>query len=106
MPSKSEGFGLVALEGIAAGIPIVVTPESGIAEMLIDVSIISVVGQTRADVCTREVNAPDACDRWAKRLHSIFTQPADAFSEADQIREALRDVLTWEHCAKQTHARH
>ena len=34
MPSKREGFGLVAMEGIAAGIPILITAESGVADML------------------------------------------------------------------------
>jgi glycosyltransferase involved in cell wall biosynthesis len=101
MPSKSEGFGLVALEGIAAGIPIVVTPESGIAELLMDTSIVSALGQSRAEACIREVNGTDACDQWAGRLNSIFSEPAGSFSEANHIREALKGVLTWENCADQ-----
>lgn len=32
MPSRTEGFDLVALEAISAGIPVLVTAESGIAE--------------------------------------------------------------------------
>ena len=34
MPSRTEGFGLVALEAMSAGIPILVTRESGIANAL------------------------------------------------------------------------
>ncbi len=34
MPSRREGFGLVALEAISAGVPILVTDKSGIAAMI------------------------------------------------------------------------
>ena len=34
LPSRTEGFGLVALEAISAGIPVLVTVESGIAKAL------------------------------------------------------------------------
>jgi glycosyltransferase involved in cell wall biosynthesis len=46
MPSKREPFGLVALEGIAAGIPVVVTSESGIGELLVECA--ADIGQTLA----------------------------------------------------------
>jgi glycosyltransferase involved in cell wall biosynthesis len=42
MPSKQEGFGLTALEAIAAGIPIVVTSESGLGEYLLTSNIVAV----------------------------------------------------------------
>ena len=38
LPSRTEGFGMVALEAISAGIPVLVTGESGIAEALHEVS--------------------------------------------------------------------
>ncbi len=101
MPSKSEGFGLVALEAIAAGIPVVVTSESGIAELLMDSSISTVLGQGRVEGCIREVNGVDACDQWVSRLNTILSEPVASFSEADQIRTALRGILTWENCANQ-----
>ena len=34
MPSRTEGFGLVALEAISAGVPVLVSSESGIAKAL------------------------------------------------------------------------
>ena len=34
LPSRTEGFGLVALEAISAGVPVLVSAESGIAEAL------------------------------------------------------------------------
>ena len=34
LPSRTEGFGLVALEAISAGVPVLVTSESGIAKAL------------------------------------------------------------------------
>ncbi|XP_015749947.1 PREDICTED: uncharacterized protein LOC107329787 [Acropora digitifera] len=38
MPSKSEGFGLVALEALSAGLPIVVGRDSGFAQAIEDIS--------------------------------------------------------------------
>jgi glycosyltransferase involved in cell wall biosynthesis len=35
MPSRSEGFGLVGLEAIARGIPLLASSESGLAEVLL-----------------------------------------------------------------------
>ena len=34
MPSRTEGFGLIALEAISAGVPVLLTSESGIAKAL------------------------------------------------------------------------
>ncbi|CAH3044318.1 unnamed protein product, partial [Porites lobata] len=34
MPSRTEGFGLISLEAISAGVPVLLTSESGIAEAL------------------------------------------------------------------------
>jgi glycosyltransferase involved in cell wall biosynthesis len=36
MPSRHEGFGLVALEAISAGVPVLVSKESGLGRMLIE----------------------------------------------------------------------
>ncbi|XP_022808643.1 uncharacterized protein LOC111345624 [Stylophora pistillata] len=37
LPSRTEGFGLVALEAISAGVPVLVSGESGVAEALKEV---------------------------------------------------------------------
>ena len=39
MPSRTEGFGLIALEAISAGVPVLLTSESGIAEALKKVAV-------------------------------------------------------------------
>ena len=38
MPSRTEGFGLVALEAISAGVPVLVSSETGIAKALQDLN--------------------------------------------------------------------
>ena len=66
-----------------------------------DSSISTVLGQGRVEGCIREVNGVDACDQWVSRLNTILSEPVASFSEADQIRTALRGILTWENCANQ-----
>ena len=40
MPSKSEGFGLVALQALSAGLPILVGSRSGVAKALENVELV------------------------------------------------------------------
>jgi len=103
MPSKREGFGLVAMEGIAAGIPVLVTAESGIAEMLLESEIATAIGQAVAEGCVADVDgdAEKIRKNWATRVHVVFSDPAKAFSLAEQIRLALRPLLSWERAAAQ-----
>jgi glycosyltransferase involved in cell wall biosynthesis len=100
MPSKREGFGLVALEGIAAGVPILVTSECGMADLLLDRDIACSIGQSAAELCVADVLGSNAVDAWASRLRAIFSDLPSAFSEADRIRAALRSILTWENAAR------
>jgi glycosyltransferase involved in cell wall biosynthesis len=103
MPSKREGLGLVALEGIAAGIPVLVTAESGIGEMLLQSDIASAVGQSTAENCVADVDGDVGKIRkdWATRARVILSEPFKAFSSAEQIRQALQPLLSWEKAAEQ-----
>ena len=94
MPSKREGFGLVGLEGISAGIPVLITSESGLAELLLDRDVAAAIGQTLAESCVADVDGLDAANDWAGRLNAILSDGA-SFSRADQIRNSLRPLLSW-----------
>jgi glycosyltransferase involved in cell wall biosynthesis len=102
MPSKREGFGLTAVEGIAAGIPILVSSESGLAWLLLEPDIQAAIGKATADACVADVdgNADDIKKDWANRAQAILSDPARAFSDAKQMRAALISQLSWEKAAE------
>jgi len=103
MPSKREGFGLVALEGIAAGIPVLVTAESGMGEMLLQNDIATAIGQSVAEGCVADVDGDIEKIRkdWATRAQKILSDPSKAFASAEQVRLALQPLLSWEKAAEQ-----
>jgi glycosyltransferase involved in cell wall biosynthesis len=97
MPSRCEGFGLVALEGIAAGVPVVVTSTSGMGELLVENE--SVIGRTLAQSCVADVDGHDAeitSEKWAVRVQRIMDDPVAAFSQAEQLRMLLKPLLNWD----------
>jgi hypothetical protein len=105
MPSKREGFGLVGLDGISAGVPILVSSESGLAELLLEQDIVAAIGRTVADSCVADVDGDSGsiAGDWTKRLQKIFSD-AQAFAQSERLRAALRPILTWENAAQQLSA--
>jgi glycosyltransferase involved in cell wall biosynthesis len=96
MPSRYEGFGLVALEGIAAGVPVLVTSTSGIGELLVENE--SVIGSSLARDCVADVDGYDSeatSKEWAIRVHKIMDDPRAAYSQAEQLRTLLKPLLNW-----------
>jgi glycosyltransferase involved in cell wall biosynthesis len=106
MPSKREGFGLVALEALAAGIPIIVSDESGFAALLYSADISEILGREAVSACVAAVDgdADKICSDWATRLHELLTKQEEAFRRAETMRRNLQDVLTWEKAARQLSA--
>ncbi len=92
MPSRSEGFGLVAMEAIAAGVPILVSDRSGIAELLIER-----LGAERAGqfvVPTDRGEDVDA-DAWAQQIRFVLLDQDAADRRAQQLYADLAPSLTW-----------
>ncbi|WP_410611542.1 glycosyltransferase [Amycolatopsis sp. lyj-109] len=92
MPSRKEGFGLMGLEAVAAGVPVLVSGSSGLGEHMqealepedSDRVVIPVSGQFEADA-----------EDWCRHIHAtLYDRPA-AFARAAHIREALVDRYTW-----------
>lgn len=102
MPSKSEGFGLTALEAISAGVPILITQESGLADLLLNDP--EIAGRVDRIAVDRVIGAPvhhsDARDKWADRIREILRDPSTSFSHALTLRNALAPVLSWEKTAE------
>ena len=86
LPSRTEGFGLVALEAISAGVPLLVTSESGIAEALREVE----GGNTVIVESYKDV------DEWAQRIREMSEESAEERkTNAMRLRENYRKVYSW-----------
>ena len=86
LPSRTEGFGLVALEAISAGVPVLVSGESGIAEAL----------QKVEGGNTVIVGSGEDKDEWARRIREMYEESAEEReANAVKLRENYRKVYSW-----------
>ena len=85
IPSRTEGFGLVALEAISAGIPVLVAGETGIAEALLQVE-----GGKSVIV------ESDDPDEWARRIQQLSRQsPVQREYNAKLLRDSYTKTYSW-----------
>lgn len=92
MPSCVEGFGLVAAEAICAGVPILVSEQSGIAEILPHDSRNCILA-TRPDALTPL--DPEITKAWAEAVTRILDNRRDAFTSAKNLKHKMADEYTW-----------
>ena len=86
MPSRSEGFGLAALEALSAGLPVLVGGNSGFGDALKELPF----GWS----CV--VNSEDASE-WAKAIRTIHDRKRKLrLREALKIRESYAEEYHWE----------
>ncbi|XP_068670975.1 uncharacterized protein [Montipora foliosa] len=84
MPSKSEGFGLVALEGLSAGLPILVGSNSGFASALEEIDF--------GDTCIVCSNDPA---EWAKKIESVRAKHKRRLREMTSLRDSYKETFCW-----------
>ena len=84
MPSKSEGFGLVALEALSAGLPILVGSRSGFAKALENVPI--------GFSCI--VNSDDPAE-WAKAIEAVRIRHRMRLQEIKSMRTSYGEMYSW-----------
>ena len=91
MPSRSEGFGLAALEALSAGLPVLVSSNSGLAEALKEVPYGS-----------NWTVSPEDPKEWAKAIRNIREKRRDLrLKETKNLREEYAKVYSWEEqCSK------
>lgn len=93
MPSRHEGFGLVGLEAIDAGVPVLVSDTSGLGEVVAKLS------GHRSIVATR---GPD--DRvvasWGRAIDRTLFDPHGSFRRAHDLREVYAAAFSWSRVAK------
>jgi glycosyltransferase involved in cell wall biosynthesis len=100
MPSRSEGFGLVALEAIGVGAPVLVGEQSGIATLLraecpdlADNAIVAYHGELEKDA-----------NEWANRIEFVLRDRAAALVRATELRDRLAPKLSWDRAAAELFA--
>ena len=86
MPSRTEGFGLTALEALSAGLPILVGSNSGFGE---------VIGTVRfGSSCVVCLDDPE---RWAEAIKRVRQTTRELrLEEACSLREAYDEKYKWE----------
>ena len=86
MPSRSEGFGLAALEALSAGLPVLVSGNSGVGDALKELPF--------GSSCV--VNSEDASE-WAKAIRAIHDKKRKLrLRETVKIRKSYAKEYHWE----------
>jgi glycosyltransferase involved in cell wall biosynthesis/tetratricopeptide (TPR) repeat protein len=103
MPSWHEGFGLVAWEAIAAGIPLIVSNKSGVYQLLKEYEDGLYTNSVTA-IDIRGNNVPPFfqeldLDDLSNAIINIAKDPKRAREKAIKLREKLCSVFTWKACA-------
>ena len=86
VPSLYEGFGLPAVEAMAAGVPLVSSDGGALAEVVADGGLLVPAGD---------------CDALAEKLERVLTAPALARALGDQGRQRVERQFCWSVCAEQ-----
>jgi glycosyltransferase involved in cell wall biosynthesis len=102
MPSIAEGFGLTGLEGIAAGVPVVISRESGLAQYLEDPTLNENLPPDLVQPCIAPVAQDDETNRaeWKEKVDAALIDLDTAFKRASALRDALKTRLTWDSAAR------
>ena len=89
MPSKSEGFGLVALEALSAGLPILVASNSGIAKALENVP--------HGHTCIVYSDDPTI---WAKTIEGVRVRHRMRLEEVKTLKSSYGKMYSWKEQCK------
>lgn len=99
MPSREEGFGLVACEALSQGVPVVITSESGLAETFQEMS--TRTGQDVSGSIVQHVGSDEViAKQYAKQMLKALVDERVAGQRAHQIFEHLLATNSWEEAAK------
>jgi hypothetical protein len=97
MPSRSEGFGLVGLEAIEAGTPLLVSNESGLAQLLTEVLPANIA---KAMIVSVSDDTETVAENWACALVSTLQDRVKAFAQAGTVREFLTKEKSWDRAVR------
>ena len=90
MPSRTEGFGLTALEAMSAGLPILVSGNSGFGETLRDLP--------KGDSLVIDSDDPK---EWARKIAAIRKIPKiQLLEDIQRLRRRYEERFSWERQCK------
>ncbi|XP_019641085.1 PREDICTED: uncharacterized protein LOC109482707 [Branchiostoma belcheri] len=96
MPSRAEPFGLVGLEAMAAGVPVLISDQSGLADLVHEVipefhhSVLRITGDDSVDV-----------GRWADQIADVLRMSEAEFRRAAELKQKLLESRYWEESHQQ-----
>jgi tetratricopeptide (TPR) repeat protein len=94
MPSRAEGFGLVALEAVSAAVPVLVSSRSGMAQLLRNVLPLDSDAEAAVVAVTAHLETDAAA--WKNAVINALASQAEAFQRAARLRQKLAEHLSWE----------
>ncbi|XP_019628318.1 PREDICTED: uncharacterized protein LOC109472892 [Branchiostoma belcheri] len=106
MPSRAEPFGLVGLEAIAAGIPVLISDQSGLADLMRE---LMKDGKVSADfrhkivsTSVRDSDLDKTAQVWADKIVDILDDAylESEFKKAAQFKKELLESKYWEESHK------
>jgi glycosyltransferase involved in cell wall biosynthesis len=97
MPSQTEAFGLVALEAIAAGTPVIVSSASGLGRLLLTLNqehpgTIALDNDVVLDI---DENPTVSAKQWVGPIRDRLSDRTAAFAKADALRKDLTCRVNW-----------
>eukprot|EP00058_Branchiostoma_floridae_P007405 XP_002592893.1 hypothetical protein BRAFLDRAFT_65479 [Branchiostoma floridae] len=100
MPSRTEPFGLVGLEAIAAGIPVLIADKTGLAEMILDLITKGKLSAEHRHVivetCVNDSDRAGDVKRWATRIVDTLKFSDSEFAKAARLKRELVESRYWE----------
>ncbi|KAI8497700.1 hypothetical protein Bbelb_243520 [Branchiostoma belcheri] len=100
MPSRAEPFGLIGLEAIAAGIPVLISDKSGLADMIMDlIEEEKCPADMRHRIVETSVNESDLSEdarKWAEKIVDTLKFSKSEFEKAAEYKKKLLESKYWE----------
>ncbi|XP_066288300.1 uncharacterized protein [Branchiostoma lanceolatum] len=100
MPSRAEPFGMIGLEAIAAGIPVLISDKSGLADMIKDLikkkKCHPDMRYRIVETSVRESDLGDNAREWAKKIADTLEYSESEFEKAAEFKKKLLESKYWE----------
>ncbi|XP_019614840.1 PREDICTED: uncharacterized protein LOC109462722 [Branchiostoma belcheri] len=100
MPSRAEPYGLIGLEAIAAGIPVLISDKSGLADMIMDLvkerKLPADMRHRIVKTSVRESDLAEDARKWAERIADTLEFSESEFDKAAEYKKKLLESKYWE----------